>query len=470
MFLPLAVFGWTSSGPPLRFPSEVAGVATDPANPNVVYASDGNGFFRSDDAGGHWTQLSSTPLDWVLAVDPANSRVVYSGSILKSADGGITWDNADDGVTCVAASIAVAPSAPNVLYSTGYNPGHSTGQCAGTFRSDDFGAHWRLLPMEYGDLIAADPVDADIVYLVDLYVTHAALVSFDGGMTVSFMPYVPSTAAFAIDPENPMHLYAAGSLDVAGSSGGVIESHDRGVTWTVVGQPTIGECPLTFNSLVIDPVAANVLFASATNTCGGADNGTGGGVFQSTDAGRSWRRLGLDDKPVANLVIDSKGRFLHASVAGDGVIDQPISRPRIIPVISPAPPNLIPGRPNLAQLGIWGSSVASLAITDSGATLQILASGDCYGSYGTIGTPIPRGPFALAGTYTQLIGAYPGMIQYDASFSGSVEGNQMVITVVVPALQESFGPFDLTYGVQTSWQPCEYPGPSSALRLSTHRR
>ena len=269
LFLPSALMGWTSAGPPLYFPTEVAGVATDPRRPDVVFSSDALGFFRSDDAGAHWIHVGSTQLGQALVIDPTNSQVMYSGGIVKSVDGGVTWESADDGVTCVTASIAVAPSAPNVLYSTGYNPAQSAGQCAGTFRSDDFGAHWRSLPMGYGDLITVDPANADIVYLIDLYSPHIALVSFDGGMTASFMGYGPSTAAFAIDPRDPMHLYAMGYLYVAGGqSGGVIESRDRGMTWTVIGQPMIGEYSLIFNSLAIDPLAANVLFASATNAGG----------------------------------------------------------------------------------------------------------------------------------------------------------------------------------------------------------
>jgi uncharacterized repeat protein (TIGR03803 family) len=187
---------------------------------------------------------------------------------------------------------------------------------------------------------------------------------------------------------------------------------------------------------------------------------------------------GIDgSRPFAPL-LQGSGRVLYGTTltggaAGHGIVFRvDLAGERSLVEIVPAPPAepaLVHARSNLAQTGVWGSSVASLAITDGNATLQILASGDCYGSYGEIGAPIPRGPFTLAGTYTQLIGAYPGMIQYDASFSGSVEGNHMVITVVVPALQESLGPFDLTYGVQTSWQPCRYPASSGASPFPRRR-
>lgn len=109
------------------------------------------------------------------------------------------------------------------------------------------------------------------------------------------------------------------------------------------------------------------------------------------------------------------------------------------------------------ERGAWGSNEASLTVDDSSATLQILASGGCYGSYGNIGVPIPTGSFSLAGTYTQLTGVYPGKVQYEAQYSGSVSGRRMTITIAVPGLQRTLGPYALTYGVKNTWNACLYP-------------
>ena len=109
------------------------------------------------------------------------------------------------------------------------------------------------------------------------------------------------------------------------------------------------------------------------------------------------------------------------------------------------------------QRGVWGSSRASLAIADTGATLQILSFGTCYGSYGQVKQPLATGRFDLPGTYTQLIGAYPGKLEYAARYSGTVTGNQLSITVSVPTLQTTFGPFVLVYGLTSAWSPCLFP-------------
>jgi hypothetical protein len=108
------------------------------------------------------------------------------------------------------------------------------------------------------------------------------------------------------------------------------------------------------------------------------------------------------------------------------------------------------------QPRVWGSDQASLTIADSAATVHILASGGCYGSYGEI-QQIPVGVFAIPGTYTQLIGAYPGKIQYAAQYSGTIVGQRMSLTITVAALQRAFGPYSLASGVIEGWPACLYP-------------
>ena len=106
--------------------------------------------------------------------------------------------------------------------------------------------------------------------------------------------------------------------------------------------------------------------------------------------------------------------------------------------------------------GVWGSDQVALALTNGVTTLEILASG-CYGSYGELDQPIPSGTFVVAGRYTQLMGVFPGKVVYPAALSGVTADRQMTITIAVPAVQTSFGPFVLTRGVKHSWEACRYP-------------
>ena len=109
------------------------------------------------------------------------------------------------------------------------------------------------------------------------------------------------------------------------------------------------------------------------------------------------------------------------------------------------------------RLATWGSDQASLSLADNTATIQVLAAGGCYGSYGSIDHAVLSAAFRLPGTYTQLMGAYPGSIQYAAEYTGTIAGKAMTLSISVPALQQTIGPFHLTAGVPSAWSACLYP-------------
>jgi len=109
------------------------------------------------------------------------------------------------------------------------------------------------------------------------------------------------------------------------------------------------------------------------------------------------------------------------------------------------------------QFSTWGSDEASLVVTETGATLHLLASPDCYGSYGEIEQPISSLSFSLSGTYTQLMGVFPGHVDYPAQFTGSLSRGMLLLSVEVPALQRTLGPYTLMPGVAHSWPACLYP-------------
>lgn len=105
----------------------------------------------------------------------------------------------------------------------------------------------------------------------------------------------------------------------------------------------------------------------------------------------------------------------------------------------------------------WASDNVSLQTTGTGATLQFLADGGCYGSSGAVDQAIPSGDFSLTGTYTQLMGVAPGFVRYPARFTGTVAHGAMTITVSVPTLPLTLGPYRLAAGVTKSWPACLYP-------------
>jgi hypothetical protein len=104
----------------------------------------------------------------------------------------------------------------------------------------------------------------------------------------------------------------------------------------------------------------------------------------------------------------------------------------------------------------WGSDQASLTNASSSATLRI-AAGGCYGSFGQTDEPISTVSFTLNGTYTQFTGVSPGQVRYPAQFVGTVDGDRMHISVQLPALHTTVGPFELVRGVESELPQCLYP-------------
>ena len=77
------------------------------------------------------------------------------------------------------------------------------------------------------------------------------------------------------------------------------------------------------------------------------------------------------------------------------------------------------------------------------------------GSYGQVLQPIPTGRFSLPGTYTQLMGAYPGRVEYAAQYAGQWDGNQLTLEITVVTLPQPVGLVspELRYGAYLAALP-----------------
>ncbi len=98
-----------------------------------------------------------------------------------------------------------------------------------------------------------------------------------------------------------------------------------------------------------------------------------------------------------------------------------------------------------------------MRIAGDTATVHVSPAGGCYGAFGSFNHAVQSGTFALPGTYTQLIGANPGRVQYSAAFAGTIVGNTMTLSISIPTLQQTIGPFHLVAGVDSAWPACLYP-------------
>ena len=109
-----------------------------------------------------------------------------------------------------------------------------------------------------------------------------------------------------------------------------------------------------------------------------------------------------------------------------------------------------------ARTGIWGASGAVIRVNNGDAMIQI-ADGGCYGSFATTHERIPGGAFTIDGTFTQLMGVAPGRVDYSAQLSGFTAGDRMWITIDVPELSRTLGPYAFVHGTGSLRSACLYP-------------
>jgi len=194
------------------------------------------------------------------------------------------------------------PSQPNVFYMGQVN--------GGVWKSDDYGRTWiPIFDHESTQSIGAIAVAAsnpNIVYVAsgeglhrpDLSVGNGIYKSTDAGKTWTHLGLRDGLQipALAIDPRDPNRVFAAvlGHPYGPNEERGLFRSTDGGQTW----QKAIYKDENTGASAVeIDPSNPDVIYASMWEAREGPwednneVNGTGGGLFKSTDGGNTWHPL-----------------------------------------------------------------------------------------------------------------------------------------------------------------------------------
>jgi photosystem II stability/assembly factor-like uncharacterized protein len=227
--------------------------------------------------------------DFAVGHAPGQPDAVYvaaaSGGVFKSVNGGVSWTPVFDRVDAMMSigAIAVARSNPNVVWV-------GTGE-ANTRQSSSWG---------------------DGVYK-----------SIDAGKTWSNMGLkdTRSINRVVIDPANPdvVFVAAAGHLWGPNAERGVFKTTDGGATWkkTLFVNDSTGA-----NDIVMEPGNPRVMYASMyqheRKSWGYNGGGPGSGIYKSTDAGNTWRKLtnGLPKGEMGRIGMD----IYKGERRGDGTI------------------------------------------------------------------------------------------------------------------------------------------------------
>jgi photosystem II stability/assembly factor-like uncharacterized protein len=221
------------------------------------------------------------------------------------------------------------PSQPNVFYVGQVN--------GGVWKSDDYGRTWNPIfdqqPTQSIGAIAVAPSDPNIIYVgsgeglhrPDLSVGDGIYKSTDAGKTWTHLGLRDGLQipALVVDPRDPNKVFAAVLGHPYGPSAerGIYRSTDGGQNW----QKVISKDENTGGSdIEIDPSNPDVLYASMWEVREGPwedrneFNGSGGGLFKSTDSGSTWHPLtnGLpkDLSQIYVAIAPSDSRRLYATL------------------------------------------------------------------------------------------------------------------------------------------------------------
>ena len=227
------------------------------------------------------------------------------GGLLKTVNGGNTWENVFDRETSVSiGDVAINPSDPNVVWvGTGEaNNRQSSSWGDGIYKSTDGGKTWKNMGLRESDhigRIVVNPQDTDIVYVAALGHLWGAnpergvYMTTDGGLNwKQVLGINGDTGAvdLVMDPANPKVLLAAAyqrrrsgwGFNGGGPWSGIYKTVDGGRTWRKItaGLPTGDTGRIGLDIYRKD---SNIVYATIENR--------NGGVFRSEDKGETWTKV-----------------------------------------------------------------------------------------------------------------------------------------------------------------------------------
>ncbi len=221
-----------------------------------------------------------------ITFHPTNGNIVWAGTpaggLWKSTDGGVNWStNTDQLPNLGVSAIAIDPQHPDTMFiATGDRDAGDT-YSFGILKSTNGGLTWNATGLSFS---IAQNVRACDLYIVP---TNTQIViaatrngmyrTTDGGTTWTGVKAGPFNQ-IAEDPSNPNKLFAG----TTGSPTRIYRSVDFGATFTQLstGLPTSN---INRVEIVVSPQDSNYVYAVYSNGSNGFD-----GLYQSTDGGDTW--------------------------------------------------------------------------------------------------------------------------------------------------------------------------------------
>jgi photosystem II stability/assembly factor-like uncharacterized protein len=314
--------------------TSIASFLQDEQNPNTVYLGTNQGLYKSIDRGASWNPIAAgkpsvTPKKPLVKSTKKKTKVAVvpkpTGPTIKHV-----------------ASIEAKVRVNNLNYARDGKNGIFAATDKGLYRSQNIATGWDKFSFGGGIdervFAAASSINAPNRIFAGTSFS-GLIVTQDGGLTWSKVTAVNAFTIWAIviDQNNPDLIYV-------GSQDALFVSRDGGKNWSRRG----GNLPQgTYRSIVINPNNSDEVFVASSLE--GKDNPyQGGGVYQSVDAGKNWKRidgkdLNLPTRRVWSMMIDPKNTnrlFVGTHSSGIYTIERPVAtasggegndvRPRVV--------------------------------------------------------------------------------------------------------------------------------------------
>ena len=222
-----------------------------------------------------------------IAFDPNNQDIIWIGSpaggLWKSVDGGSNWTTGTDNLPVIGvSSIAIDPTnTQNMLIVTGDAHASDT-YSIGILKSTDGGNTWNTTSLSYNvsqelriNKVIINPNNPDSVYAVT---NNNIMISTDAGLNWAPIYIAGRWRDIEFKPGAPSTIYAAKQ-----SSGGsnIHRSTDGGVNWSALNNGMIGS---RYRPLIaVTPDNPEVIYALFS----GSDDEFHG-LYKSSDSGDNW--------------------------------------------------------------------------------------------------------------------------------------------------------------------------------------
>ena len=273
-----------------------------PSNPSVFWiGAPAGGLWKTTNGGAAW--LTNTDYLTVigcsdLAVDPTNPNIMYlatgdmeqgdtrSIGVLKSTDGGITWNNTGLSFTVIQARrmsrIIINPNNTQIVLAA---------TSVGIYRSADAGNTWTQITSNATYDMEFKPGDPNTVYASGT----AFYLSTNGGQTFSTISNGISSAAermkITVTPNDPNYVYALASSPSNSGLLGVYRSVSSGTAFTLMtnspdilngscSNPTAGGQGWYDLTIAVSPIDKNEVAVGGVN------------VWRSTNGGSNFSLIG----------------------------------------------------------------------------------------------------------------------------------------------------------------------------------